>query len=136
MDTRNLLRWAIYFVLAIVVAIFLYNQLAQRGPQPDPMSLQKLAAEIKKGNVEKISIDGNTLEIERKIGDPAVSYKEADASLVSTLDNLGVSQEQLSKVEIKVAAPSGLLNWLGILSWVLPLILISAFFLITPKLPF
>jgi cell division protease FtsH len=94
------------------------------------MSLQKLAAEIKKGNVEKISIDGNTLEIERKIGDPAVSYKEADASLVSTLDNLGVSQEQLSKVEIKVAAPSGLLNWLGILSWVLPLILISAFFLI------
>ncbi len=130
MDTRNLLRWAIYFVLAVVVAIFLYNQLALRGSQPDVMSLQVLAAEIKDGKIAKISVDGNTLDIEQESGGQAISYKEADASLVSTLSNLGVSQEQLSQVEIEVAAPSGLLNWLGILSWVLPLILISAFFLI------
>ena len=36
----------------------------------------------------------------------------------------------MSEVEIEMAAPSGLFDWLGILSWVLPLILISGFFLI------
>ncbi len=130
LDSRNLVRWAIYFVLAVVIAIFLYNQLASRGPQPEVLSLQRLAGEIKEGNVNKISIDGNTLDIELSNGNRATSYKESDASLVSTLNSLGVSQELLSNIEIEVAAPSGLLNWLGILSWVLPLILISAFFLI------
>jgi cell division protease FtsH len=43
---------------------------------------------------------------------------------------LGVSQEGLEGVSIEVTRPSGLMNWLGILSWVLPLILISVFFLI------
>jgi cell division protease FtsH len=130
LDSRNLVRWAIYFVLAVVIAIFLYNQLASRGPQPDVISLQKLAGEIKEGNISKISVDGNTLDIELSNGNKATSYKEPDTSLVSTLNSLGVSQELLGNIEIEVAAPSGLLNWLGILSWVLPLILISAFFLI------
>ncbi|MEJ2733026.1 MAG: ATP-dependent zinc metalloprotease FtsH [Anaerolineae bacterium] len=130
MDSRNLVRWAIYFVLAVVIAIFLYNQLASRGPQPDVISLQKLAGEIKEGNISKISVDGNTLDIELSNGNKATSYKEPDTSLVSTLNSLGVSQELLGNIEIEVAAPSGLLSWLGILSWVLPLILISAFFLI------
>jgi cell division protease FtsH len=130
LDSRNLVRWAIYFVLAVVIAIFLYNQLASRGPQPDVISLQKLAGEIKEGNISKISVDGNTLDIELSNGNKATSYKEPDTSLVSTLNSLGVSQELLGNIEIEVAAPSGLLSWLGILSWVLPLILISAFFLI------
>jgi cell division protease FtsH len=130
LDSRNLIRWAIYFVLAVVIAIFLYNQLASRGPQPDVISLQELAGEIKEGNISKISVDGNTLNIELSNDKQAISYKEPDTSLISTLSSLGVSDELLSEIEIEVAAPSGLLNWLGILSWVLPLILISAFFLI------
>ena len=130
MNTRNLMRWAIYLVLGVLVAVFLYNQLAARQSQPDVMSLQELATEIKEGNIETISIDGDTLDVERKVGGEATSYKEPDTSLVSSLANLGVSEEQIGEVEIKIAAPSGLFGWLGILSWVLPLVLISAFFLI------
>lgn len=130
LDTRNLMRWAIYFVLAVLVAMFLYNQLTARQPQPDVISLQELATEIKEDRIAEISIQGNTLDIEREDGSKATSYKEGNNSLVSTLGNLGVNEEMLSKVVIEVAAPSGLFNWLGILSWVLPLILISAFFLI------
>jgi cell division protease FtsH len=130
LDTRNWMRWAIYFVLAILVGIFLYNQLALRQPQPDVISLQDLATEIKESKVARIAIEGNTLDIERVDGSTATAYKERDTSLVKTLENLGVSQEALNQVVIEVTAPSGLFNWLGILSWVLPLILISAFFLI------
>jgi cell division protease FtsH len=130
LDTRNLIRWAVYFVLAVLVAVFLYNQLAMRQPQPDVISLQDLASEMKDGKISKISVEGDTLLIERTDGTEASSYKEADANLVSTLGNLGVSQEQLGQVTIEFTPPSGLFNWLGVLSWVLPLILISAFFLI------
>jgi cell division protease FtsH len=130
LDTRNWMRWAIYFVLAILVGIFLYNQLALRQPQPDIISVQDLATEIKEGKVARIAIEGNTLDIERVDDSTATAYKERDTSLVKTLENLGVDQEALSQVVIEVTAPSGLFSWLGILSWVLPLILISAFFLI------
>jgi cell division protease FtsH len=130
LNTRNLMRWAIYLVLGVLVAVFLYNQLASRQSQVEPMSLQALATKIKEGDIAKIIIDGDTLEVEQTDGSGATSHKEPDTSLVTSLANLGVSEEQLSEVNIAVAAPSGLFGWLGILSWVLPLILISAFFLI------
>ncbi len=130
MNTRNLLRWGVYLVLGILVAVFLYNQFVSRQPEPEVISLQELASGIKEENVSKVTVDRDTLDIEQKNGDLATSYKEPDISLVSSLANLGVSPQQLSQVEIKIAPPSGLFGWLGILSWVLPLILISAFFLI------
>jgi cell division protease FtsH len=130
LDTRQIIRWVIYFVLAALVGVFLYNQFVLRQPEPEIMSLQELATEIKEGNVRRIAIEQNKLYIEQKGGGEALSHKEQDVGLVELLGNLGVSQAMLRDVEIKVAEPSGLFNWLGILSWVLPLILISVFFLI------
>jgi cell division protease FtsH len=130
LDTKQLMRWLIYFVLAALVAVFLYNQFALRQPQPEELSLQELASQIKAGTIASISIEGDTLNIERTNGGKAVAYKEEGVPLVETLNNLGVSTEMLTKIEIEVTRPSGLSQWLGILSWVLPLILISAFFLI------
>ncbi len=129
MDTRRLLRWGIYFLLASLVAVFLYNQLATRQPETDIISIQALATEVKEGNVAQISIEGNTLQVERTDGTEVTSHKEDGVSLVETLANLGVDQEMLGPVVIEIVQPSGLFDWLGILSWVLPLVLISVFFL-------
>jgi len=130
LNTRNLIRYAIYLVLAILVAVFLYSQMASRQSQATTISMQDLATEIKEGKVAKIAEKGTTLEIERQDKTTATSYKETGTSLLDTLTNLGVSQEQLSSIVIEMASPSGVFSWLGILSWVLPLVLISAFFLI------
>jgi cell division protease FtsH len=116
--------------MAILVAMFLYTQMNLRQPQTDTLTLQALATEIKEGAIAKISITDNLLEIERADGSLAISHKEYVSSLVETLSNLGVTQEQLAEVEIEVVPASGLADWLGILSWILPLIFISAFFLI------
>jgi cell division protease FtsH len=124
------MRWAIYFVLAVLIAVILYNQLAVSQPEPDVISLQELATEIKEAKISEIDIEGDSLLIVRTDGSEATSYKETDTTLVRSLQNLGVSEDQLSAVLVEIAAPSGLYNWLGILSWVLPLILISAFFLV------
>jgi cell division protease FtsH len=130
LNTRNLIRYAIYLVLAILVAVFLYSQLASRQSQATTISMQDLATEIKEGKVAKIVEKGTTLEIERQDKTTATSYKETGTSLLDTLTNLGVDQEQLKSIVIEMASPSGVFSWLGILSWVLPLVLISAFFLI------
>jgi cell division protease FtsH len=124
------MRWVIYLVIASLVAIFIYNQLAVRRPESDVVSLQALATEVKDGKIARISIEGDTLQIERVDESQTTSHKEPGSSLVETLGNLGVSHEALATVEIEVAQPSGLFGWLGILSWVLPLVLISVFFLV------
>jgi cell division protease FtsH len=130
LDTRQAVRWVIYLVLMVMIAFFLYNQMSANQPQPESISLQQLASDIKDGDIATIKVEGDQLLIERSNGDQAVSYKEEGTTLVSTLNNLGVSAEQFQTVDISINEPSGLFNWLGILSWVLPVILISAFFLI------
>ena len=130
MDARNLTRWAIYFVLASLVVVFLYSQLSTQTPQAEIISIQELATEIKEGKVAEISISDGALKVGRRDGSKALSYKEPDAGLAETLSNLGVSEEQLATVDITVTDANGLGDWLGVLSWVLPLILISAFFFI------
>jgi cell division protease FtsH len=124
------MRWGVYIVLVALVGVFLYSQLNLRQPEADVVSLQTLAQEIKEGNVKQISIDGDTLEVELSGGESVTVHIEEGTSLFETLANLGVSQEMLQNVEIDVTRPSGLANWLGILSWILPLILISVFFFI------
>jgi cell division protease FtsH len=130
LNTKQVLRWTIYLVLALLVAIFVYTQVSLHQPQAGVISLQTLATQIKEGQVSQITIDGSTLKIVNIDGSQSVSHQEDNTDLITTLNNLGVTQQMLSKVDIGVAAPSGLSNWLGILSWVLPLILISVFFLV------
>jgi cell division protease FtsH len=114
----------------VLVGAFVYSSFVGRREPVEEFSLNRLAAAIEAGDVERVVIDGGTLDVVLQDGTSAVAYKEEDSSLVSTLRNLGVSQDALDEVAIKVAAPSGLATWLNILSWVLPLVLISVFFLI------
>ncbi len=123
-------RWVISLVLIGLLGFFLYTQLTANQPQTEVISLQELATEIKNGQIAKISIEENTIKIERTNGSQATAYHEEDASLIQTLQNLGVSRSQLSQVEIEVSKPSGLMSWLGILSVALPAVLISIFFIV------
>ncbi len=130
LNPRQLTRWLIYAVLIALVGVFLYNQLSLSRPQPSEISLQRLAKEIRDGKVARITVDGSKIEVERADKSEAISHTEENTSLIETLGNLGVPAENLVKVEIEVARPSGMSSWLGILSWILPLILISVFFFI------
>ena len=130
LNPRQLTRWLLYVVLIALVGVFVYNQFSQTRPQPSDISLQALAREIVEGKIARIVIDGSDVEIERTDESTAISHTEESTSLIETLDNLEVPDEALAKVEIEVARPGGLSNWLGILSYVLPLVLIGVFFLI------
>ncbi len=122
------MRWAIYIVLAALVVFFIYNQFGSNRSKEEVISLQALASEVKQGNVDKITVEGESLLIERADGTEATTHKEEGSGLAEVLDNLGVSTEQLAAITVEVSPPSSIFGWLGILSWVLPLIVIVAFF--------
>jgi len=130
LETRNIVRWAVYIVLAILVMVFLYNQFA--GPQEpqNTISLQQLATAMKASEVAEIAVEGDTLLVELSNGETVQSNKEEGVGLAETLGYLGVTPAMWEGVTVTVEAPSGLFGWLGILSWILPLVLLSVFFLV------
>ncbi|MGD9376041.1 MAG: ATP-dependent metallopeptidase FtsH/Yme1/Tma family protein, partial [Anaerolineae bacterium] len=65
MDTRQAVRWVIYLVLMVMIAFFLYNQMSANQPQPESISLQQLASDIKDGDIATIKVEGDQLLIER-----------------------------------------------------------------------
>jgi cell division protease FtsH len=132
LNARRSLRWMIYLILGGLLALFLYYQFAGRRAQADAISIQAVATEIKSGKVAKIATEGNTLNIGRRDGSETISHKEdgTSTSLIQTLTNLGVSQEELEQVDFQWSRPSGLMSWVGIASWIVPLMLMSVLFLI------
>ncbi|MFQ6015757.1 MAG: cell division protein FtsH, partial [Anaerolineae bacterium] len=93
------------------------------------ISVNAVAEEAKAGKLKKITLSGNILKIERKDGSKVISRKEEDVSVVNTLLNMGVSQKELSQIEIEVERPSQLGNWLTVLGSFLPLIIFGGLLL-------
>jgi len=116
--------------MAALVVYFVYSQVSARREASTSITIQSLATELKQQKVAKIAVQGDSLRIERRDGTQATSNKESGSSLLETLVNLGVSESDLQSVQIEWAGPSGLMNWLGVLSWIVPLLLIGVFFLV------
>lgn len=118
--------WIIITLLVIAVG---FASLMDPGTSPSRITLNDLAARIGKGEVIKIVVSGDRLDIELKSGEKAVSQKEGEAGLSETLRNVGVDPKVLQSVALEVKDESGFKFWMGILiPTILPLIIILAMF--------
>ncbi len=96
--------------------------------KPADISLSELVTEIHAGKIKAISVEGNTLQIERADGSKAKASKEAESSLTETLANYGVEKDKLGSVAVTVKKESGFGFWMAaILPFLLPFLLIAAF---------
>ncbi len=123
-------RNAFVYILIIVAAIALYlsmNPMADTGPKE--MDISTLAKQINNGNVQSITIRDNKLSIVTKDGEKYQSYKDEGASLLETLQAVGVQPDALHQVQISVAPPSQMGNWVTLLSTLLPLLLVGGLFI-------
>jgi ATP-dependent Zn protease len=97
----------IFFVILIFLLVsgllILYSAPAQK---PEEISLNDLATRINESKVEKITVDGNKIEIALQDGAQAKTTKESEASLSETLKNFGVGEEKLREVKIEIKEPS------------------------------
>jgi len=113
----------------VALGTFLYSSLFRAREDIPTVSLDQVVAEINKGKVERLIVEGDELRIQRTDGSKTRSRKEPDTNVLETLRHLGVSQEALSAVKIEFAVPSLWDSWGPMLATFLPLIFVAIFFL-------
>lgn len=119
---KNLL--IVFLVLLIISGIFtLYTSPFE---EKEEIPLNQVVSYINNGEVEKITIQEDKLNIELKDGTKKTSQKESEASLTESLKNYGVDAEKLKAITLEVKEQSGLTYWLtALLPFLIPFILIA-----------
>jgi len=122
------LRNGFIYLLILVAAVAVIYYFSSGSTKPNEISITEVARQVKSGIVKEIEISSNTLKITYKDErDPAISYKEEGIELGEMLEKLGVTQEEWAAIEVMYESPSEWATWLGILSWILPSLLIVGF---------
>ncbi|MFH1749436.1 MAG: ATP-dependent zinc metalloprotease FtsH [bacterium] len=114
------IRNFLYLILIVFVFSIFYTSFSTKKEEVKDVSITKLVQEVESNEVKEIKITGNKLDIELKNGDKQKSVKEADVSLLE----YGIDSEQ---VKITVIDDQSKNLWIGLLSTLLPVILIGAF---------
>ena len=104
--------WASLVLFSLAL---LFSLLLETAPQPEVLSIDQLVNKINAGEVAKITIRGNDLEINLAGDKKAAAKKEFESGLSETLKNYGVSPQALSKVALEVKEESGFYFWMGVL---------------------
>lgn len=105
--------WGGIFLLMMLVVLtsFVFEDQKQK----EEINLSQVATFVESGDVSKITVQGNTLEL-TLFDDEEIIYeskKEGEVSLTETLVNYGVSPEALKSIEIDIKSESGFLYWFG-----------------------
>jgi cell division protease FtsH len=129
-DKNSTLFKNILWATATLILISLtFAVLFEQRQEPTELTITQLVERINKGEVEKIVVRGNDLDIDLKNGEEAFSKKETELGLTQTLANYGVDAAAFTSVSLEVQDESGIRFWLGLLiPTLLPLIVIGAMF--------
>ncbi len=114
----------------LTLSVLLYVYFVAQVENPEIIKISDVAKYVNQGKVESITINENELLI--KLKNDNVKYastKETDASVVETLEKLGVTPEQRASIEIKVKPRSVWEGWVNVLATLLPVILFGGFLL-------
>lgn len=119
----------IKYVLVVFAILLLVSGIAtllqtSLGKTPTEVSLSRLVEQINSASVKEIVVQGDALAITLNDNTKETSKKEANVSVVETLNNLSVDKTQLAKVSVQVKDESGISYWVSAL---LPTILMFLF---------
>jgi cell division protease FtsH len=130
MNSKRVRSGAIYVLLLVALGAFLYTSLARRSDNTaTSVPIARIAEMVRADQIASISINEDRLTVvNRDNGDLLQSRKESGVGLIETLLNLGVTPENLQRVNVSVEMPALWESWGGILLALLPLVLLGVFF--------
>lgn len=123
-------RWLRQVGIALIVMLFLaglWMLYATPVIPEEEISLSTLVRYINEGKVTKLTVQESVVSTKLE-GKKLLALKEPEASLTETLANLGVKQDKLENLDIKIKRPSGFGFWAAtLLPFLLPFLLVAGF---------
>jgi cell division protease FtsH len=117
---KNLLLYG----FIILFSLFLFTGLGTSYDNARKVPISEVINDVKKGRVEEINVSGDKLVVKEK--DRTVeAYKEKGSNVYDVFSNAGVP---LKNTKVEVKTDEGITNWLNLLSAILPVVLMIAFF--------
>lgn len=119
-------RNSLFLLILIVIITVLIFQFRGASPQKEPLGINELARLIKAGQVSKIIIDENDLEIVYRNGENDLSRVEPSKTAIEQLLDLGVTSDDLSSaiIKLEIKQPSNLNNVISLVTYILPVLLV------------
>ncbi len=120
------LSWKNFFLYGFLLLfiMFLFAGLNQSAQDAKVVPLSQVINDVKAGKVKSITIEDAKLTVVEK-DKTVTATKEASSNVYSLFKDAGVS---LDKTKIDVKDNSGVGNWINIISSILPIVLMIAFF--------
>ncbi|HLD31785.1 MAG TPA: ATP-dependent zinc metalloprotease FtsH [Patescibacteria group bacterium] len=123
---KNLLKNVslVFIVLLLVAGVLSLGSFTD--PQPETVGINTLIEEVNQGQVEKIVVRGDILEVTLKdVKQKQEIKKEYNQTFSELMQNYGVAAEKLQSVPVEVEDKSGPSYWLElILPFLLPVLLV------------
>ena len=119
-------RNSLVFLILLMIIAVLFFQFRNETTKTEPLLFNELAAKIKAGEIARIIIDENDLEVIYHDGTLGVSRKEPTKTTVEQLKDLGVTHEELTlrNVELEIKEPSDLGTVISLVTYILPALLV------------
>jgi cell division protease FtsH len=114
----------VYLLILLAVAALIFS-IFSNPRDSNELDISTIAGDIKAGKVAKISVkdDDMTIEYLQSNKSPAKSRKEGRVSIFNTFEKMGVTAEELSKVEIEIIPPGAWSDWGTLAITILPLLI-------------
>jgi len=112
-------------ILIMVVAVLIY-QFRSGSTQPERLPFNEAASKIRSGDVVRVVVDGDELELIFEDGTNAFSRKEPTKTTVEQLKDLGVTEQDLaaSSIALEIKEPSDLGTVISLITYILPALLV------------
>ncbi len=115
----------VLLVLILIITVLVF-QFRGASPQPEPLGINELAQLIMAGQVSKVIVNENDLEIVYRNGENDLSRVEPSKTAIEQLLDLGVTSEDLSpdRIKLEIKQPSNLNNVISLVTYILPVLLV------------
>lgn len=126
-NNRQSIVYVLLFVIIIALVVFSFQQ---QSSNSEDLAIGEVAQEIKSGNIKRVVVDENEINLTYEDGTEGKSQKEPNATFVQQIRELGVTAQELSpeKVMIEIKPPNAWLGVVNIIGYVLPFLLIAGLF--------
>lgn len=124
---KNLFKNITVFLLIFVVLIMIFAAIESAGKKQDVVGVERMIELIDKEQVAKITVKGDSLEVELKDGKKEIVKKETGEKFSEMVKNYSLDPKKVAAINIVVESDTSSFWLVQVLPILLPLLIIGVF---------